>query len=100
MIGMISAVVIGGAVSAWAVYLVVRAQRTEYRQRCRQRLFKATVEVGQRMALERAATGAMCACCKGVLTALRYDAETRQNICADRELCRQTMIHENLLDQV
>lgn len=100
MIGTVSAIVVCGAVSAWGLYLVICSQRAEYRHRCRARLYDSTVQHGQRTAMERAANGRVCACCKGVLTALRWDNETQVNVCADRELCRQTMIHENLLDQV
>jgi hypothetical protein len=100
MIGTVSAIVFCGAISAWGLYLVIRAQRAEYRQRCRARLYDSSVQAGQRTAMERAANGRVCASCKGVLTALRWDNATQVNICADRELCRETMIHENMLDQV
>jgi hypothetical protein len=42
--------------------------------------------------------GGTCACCGGVSTRLRKDGP--QWVCKDRRLCRETMIHENLLDQV
>jgi ABC-type nickel/cobalt efflux system permease component RcnA len=98
MIGTVSAIVIAGGISAWALWLIIRAQRTEHHQRRAKRMYNR-LATQHRNDVAHAASG-RCACCQGELTALRYDAETKLNICADRELCRLTMIHENLLDQV
>jgi hypothetical protein len=41
-----------------------------------------------------------CVCCKGTATKLRWDAETEQKVCVDRELCRLTMQYDHMLANV
>lgn len=41
-----------------------------------------------------------CVCCGATSTTLIQVPETGQTVCEDRELCRQAMIYDNLLERV
>jgi hypothetical protein len=100
MIGTITAITLSAAIGGWGLWLVIRSQRTEHRSNKLYKQVRATQLKDRLLIAANTTTGARCASCGGELTALRWDAETKVNVCSDRALCRETMIHENLLNQV
>src|ERR1700678_2509713 len=99
MIGTITAVVLAGAISAWGLWLVIKSQRTEHHQRRSVKLYSA-LRAAHREDTHWVNDNCPCASCGGEATRTHYNAETRQFLCVDRELCRRTMIHESMLDSL
>jgi ABC-type nickel/cobalt efflux system permease component RcnA len=96
VIANITTAVLCTGIGVWALWLVIRAQRKEHAERRSARLYKRVAD--QRGADLANVGSGVCASCNGEVTALRR--ENGQLICADRELCRQTMIFHSMLDSM